>query len=197
MARPLRLQLAGGIYHVTARGNRRQRIFRSEADFLLYLDILDRVAERFEWEVYAYCLMPNHVHLVFRTKHANIAQGMQRLHGLYAQFFNERHGLTGHLFQGRYHSELVKTERHALAVARYVVANPVRAGLCIHPAEWPWSSYRATAGLVRPPRFLDTAWLLGHLSPDPSRARAAYVEYVAERAPPRRATVTRSPRPYL
>ena len=146
VARPLRLQFPGPIYHVTARGNRRQDIFRSEADCLLYLALLARVAERFEWEVFAYCLMPNHVHLVLRTRHANIARGMQRLHGLYAQFFNERHGLTGHLFQGRYHSEVVRTERHAIALARYVVANPVRAELCAHPSEWRWSSYPRDRG---------------------------------------------------
>ena len=127
--------------------------------------------------------VPNHVHLVLRTRHPNIAKGMQRLNGLYAQFFNERYGLTGHLWQGRYGSKIVETESHALQVARYVVMNPVRAALCAHPWQWPWSSYRATAGL-EPRRFVDTEWTLRQLGRRRSTARAAYVAFVAERAPP-------------
>jgi putative transposase len=128
--------------------------------------------------------MPNHVHLVVRTRLPNIAQGMQRLNGMYAQFFNERHGFSGHLWQGRYGARMIETESHALEVARYVVLNPLRAGLCAHPADWPWSSYRATAGLAPRPRFLDTAWTLRYFSARPATARAAYVAFVAERAPP-------------
>ena len=180
--RPLRIQAAGAIYHVVARGNRRQEIFRSDADYELYLALLERVCKRFEWEVFAYCLMPNHVHLVLRTRKANIAAGIQRLHGLYAQAFNGRYDVTGHLFQGRYGTGMVESERHAFAVGRYAVLNPVRANLCVHPAEWRWSSYRATAGLARAPRFLRTEWLLRQFSARPAVARAAYVAFVAEAA---------------
>ena len=178
--RPLRVQAPGAIYHVVARGNRRQDVFRSEADYKLYLSLLERVCERFDWDVFAYCLMPNHVHLVLRTRKANIAAGMQRLHGIYGQAFNARYELTGHLFQGRYGTRPIASEGHAFEVGRYVVLNPVRARLCVHPAEWPWSSYRATAGLVRPPRFLRTSWLLRQFSPRLDVARAAYVAFVDE-----------------
>jgi putative transposase len=160
MARPLRVQAAGAIYHVTARGNRRADIFRSAADYELYLALFARVCERFDWDVFGYCLMPNHVHLVIRTREANIAAGMQRLHGMYAQFFNWRYGLDGHLFGGRYKTKLIRTEAHAFETARYVVLNPVRANLCAHPGKWRWSSYRAAAGLSPKPRFLDLDWLL-------------------------------------
>jgi putative transposase len=190
MARPLRVQVAGGIYHVTARGNRRQETFRSDADYLLYLALLARVCERFKWEVFAYCLMPNHVHLVIRTREANLAAGMQRLHGVYAQCFNQRYGLDGHLFGGRYKSKLIASEGHAFATGRYVVLNPVRAGLCAHPAEWRWSSYRAAAGLAPRPRFLNVRWLNVQLARRGSDTLAAYVRYVEEglaRPPPRRA----------
>ena len=184
MARPLRLQIAGAIYHVTARGNRREDIFRSTDDFAFYLALLARVAERFEWDVYAYCLMPNHVHLVLRTRHANIAAGMQRLHGIYAQAFNERHGVTGHLFEGRYHTKLVTSERHAIAVGRYIVLNPVRARICRHPAQWRWSSYRATAGLAPRPRYLDMSLTLHRFGRTPAARRAGYAAFVCDRAPP-------------
>jgi putative transposase len=188
MPRPLRIQAPGAIYHVYARGNRRDDIFRSDSDYALYLTLLERVCARFGWEVFAYCLMPNHVHLVLRTRHPNIAAGMQRLHGIYAQMFNARYALTGHLFQGRYGTRMVVSERHALTVGRYVVTNPVRAGLCLHAAEWRWSSYRATAGGARRPRFLNTRWLLSQLGGAAAAARAAYVAFVAgaARSPPRR-----------
>ena len=184
MPRPPRIQFPGAIYHVSARGNRREETFRCEADYALYLALVSRIAAELVWEVFAYCLMPNHVHLVFRTKHANVAAGMQRLNGRYAQLFNERYGLSGHLFQGRYSAKLIESEAHALEVARYVVLNPVRARLCIHPCEWPWSSYRATAGIGLCPRFLNVRFFLRQFGRGADAARRAYVAFVNERAPP-------------
>src|SRR5438874_2291483 len=143
MARPRRLQVAGGFFHVTARGNRRQPVFTDDVDVERFLAILAEVAARYGWRVHAYCLMTNHYHLLVETPEANLSAGFHRLNFLYAQWFNRRHGLDGHLFQGRFHSVLIERQEHLIELARYIVLNPVRAGLCGHPGEWRWSSYRA------------------------------------------------------
>ena len=148
--RPPRIQFAGATYHVTARGNRRQIIFASPTDYDLYTAMLRRIAHRLGWRILEYCLMPNHVHLVLQTLQPNLSRGMQWLHGTYATCFNERHGVSGHLFQGRFDSVLVEDEDHLAELSRYVPNNPVRAGLCAHANEWPWSS--ATAAMTRPER---------------------------------------------
>jgi putative transposase len=148
-------------------------IFQADDDRLLFMAILGDVVDRFEWECRAYCLMTNHYHLALRTPEANIGAGMHRLNGLYAQAFNRRHGFKAHLFEERYWSGLVETDEHAFELMRYVVLNPVRAGICTLPHQWPWSSYRATAGLDRAPPFLDLAWLAGF-------GRTAYRSYVLE-----------------
>jgi REP element-mobilizing transposase RayT len=137
-------------------------IFVDDDDRHLFLAILGDVIRRFEWECRAYCLMTNHYHLALRTPAANIGDGMHRLNGLYAQAFNRRHGFKGHLFEERYWSGLIQTDDHAFSLMRYVVLNPVRAGICPLPHQWPWSSYRATAGLEPSPSFLDLRWLAAH-----------------------------------
>jgi REP-associated tyrosine transposase len=178
MPRPLRVEVPGGTYHLTARGNRRQPIFRSEIDQELLLELLTRVVLALDWRVRSYCLMPNHFHLVVMIEHPNLSRGMQRLNGRYAQVFNERYGLSGHLFQGRFHSVLIEREEHLLELARYVVLNPVRAGICVHPGEWRWSSYRAMTGVERTPKFLAADWttaLFGRTPADAKRAFAAFV----------------------
>ena len=119
--------------------------------------------------------MPNHYHLVLAATHDQLSAGMRRLNGRYAQRFNRSHGLDGHLFQGRFNVRVIESERHLLEAVRYVVLNPVRAGLCEHPRQWRWSSYRALAGLARVPGFLERSWVLGNVDPD---AFAAYVEEV-------------------
>jgi putative transposase len=145
MARPLRTQVAGGTYHVTARGNRRQPIFHDESDRQLFLALFKRVAERRAWHTLAYCLMTNHFHLVIETPVANLSLGMHRLNFTYAQYFNARHSVDGHLFDGRFHSVLVESESQLLELLRYVAFNPVRAGLCARPSEWRWSSFHGVA----------------------------------------------------
>ena len=180
MPRPLRPQIPGGIYHITSRGNRKQPIFLDPDDHRFQLWCLDRAAARYEWRCHAWCHMTNHFHLVIRTASANLSQGMQYLNGLYAQVFNHRHGETGHVFQGRFHSVLAESDSHLLELARYVVLNPVRAGRCRHPLEWRWSSCRATMGLVNKPDFLDVDWLLGQFGPDPEDARRRYFRFIEE-----------------
>ena len=133
---------------MTARGVRRELIFLDYLDYELYLRLLAQTVERYQWIVLAYCLMPNHVHLVVRLREPTLSAGMHRQQGLYARRFNERYATTGHVFEARFHSSHISDEAHLLGVVRYVVQNPSVAGLCDDPAGWPWSSHRAVAGLT-------------------------------------------------
>jgi putative transposase len=180
MARPLRLEFPGAIYHVTARGNAQAAIFLDDDDRDRFLRKLARVVKRYEWLCHAYCLMGNHFHLVIETPRPSLAAGMQHLNGVYAQAFNQRHGLVGHVFGGRFKAVLVEREGHLLRLAAYVVCNPVRAGLCADPADWVYSSYRATAGLAPVPEYLTVDWLLSLFGTDRRAARARYRVYVSE-----------------
>jgi putative transposase len=141
MARPLRLQVAGGIYHVTSRGNRRQAIYQDDDDRRQFLALRDRVVRRYGWQIHAYCLMTNHFHLLVETPQPNLSAGMQRLKSEYASYFNSRFALVGHLFQQRFGSSLIEGDEYYEEALRYVAFNPVKAGLCAHPADWPWSSF--------------------------------------------------------
>ncbi len=179
MPRPLRIDVAGAISHITARGADRCPIFRSDGDRRDFLKLLAGVAERFAWDVYAYCLMTNHYHLLVQPRWPTLSAGMQRLSGIHAQRFNRNHGRTGHLFGARFASPLVEGDSHLLLAARYIVLNPVRAGLCPTAADWPWSSYRATAGLA-PAGFLALDRLLPLLGTTDERARRRYREFIAD-----------------
>lgn len=180
MARPLRVDFPGALHHVTARGNGRQSIYLDRDDRLGFLELLQQCVNRFGWLIHTYCLMGNHFHLLIETPLANLARGMRQLNGVYAQTFNRRHGTVGHLFQARYGARLVQREEHGLAVVRYIVRNPVRAGLCEHPGEWPWSSYNATAGHEPAPRFLTTEWVVGQLGSELRAARDRFRRFVLE-----------------
>jgi REP element-mobilizing transposase RayT len=122
--------------------------------------MLESVVLRFEWQCLTYCLMDNHFHLLVETPKPNLSRGMQRLKGTYGRYFNDRYGLVGHLFQGRFSSPLVTGEEYQLEVARYIVRNPVRAGIVKAPEDYVWSSYRATVGLAPAPSFLAVSRLL-------------------------------------
>lgn len=184
MASPIRIQIPGGIYHITVRGNDRQTIFHDEIDYEFLLSTLNRVVPARRWLCHAYCFMGNHFHLLVTTPEPNLAEGMQQVNSAYAVHFNRRHGRRGHLFEARYFSVLIETEGHLFEVCRYVVLNPVRAGLP-GAERWPWSSFRATAGLAAPPRFLHLDWLLDQFSANRERAQEQYREFVAEGAPAR------------
>jgi REP element-mobilizing transposase RayT len=168
------------MYHVFSRGNRRQQIHLDAIDRCWFLERVEEVVGGFGWLLHAYCLMPNHYHLVVETPEPNLSVGMHRLNFLSAQSFNRRHGVDGHLFQGRFHSPLVETPQHAIELSRYVVLNPVRAGLVKQPADWRWSSYRAAAGFVDCPPFLTLDLVPGVFGPDPESARQAYRQFVLE-----------------
>jgi REP element-mobilizing transposase RayT len=133
-------------HHVTGRGVVRRELFRDEHDYVRFLKYLATAIERFAWRRHAYCLMPNHYHLLLETKPEALARGMLLLAGSYARYFNHHHKSEGHVFQGPYHAEPVARDEHLLEVHRYIANNPVRAGLCERPDGWRWSSYRATAG---------------------------------------------------
>ena len=180
MARPLRLEVPNGIYHVTARGNERAPIFRDDADRREFLDLLADVHEHYGWRILAYCLMGNHYHLMAQTPEPNLAQGMRQLNGVYAQSFNRRHDRVGHLLAGRYGARLVQADEYLLAATRYIVRNPVRAGFCRSPSGWRWSSHRATAGNIQPPRFLDITALLSYYAPSRDVARRRYRAHMEE-----------------
>jgi len=180
MARPLRIEYDGALYHVTSRGNEQKPIFRHDADRRLFLDTLAQVAERFHWLCHAYCLMNNHYHLLIETPDGNLSKGMRQLNGVYTQAFNRRHRRTGHLFQGRFNAILVQKDSHFLEVCRYVVLNPVRAKSVKHPEQWRWSSYRATLGQAPVPEWLKTDEILSHLGSKRSLAQEKYRQYVRE-----------------
>jgi putative transposase len=154
VARPLRIVYPGALYHLITRGNARQWIYRDDSDRQLHLGLLEHTVERYGVRCHTYCLMGNHYHLVVETAQPNLPVAMRHFNGLYARHFNDRYNRCGHLFQARYRSILIESDEYLLNVCRYVVLNPVRAGICTHPADYRWSSYRAIAGLEQAPSFL-------------------------------------------
>ncbi len=180
MARPLRIQYPGAVYHITSRGNDKQAIFRNKEDRAIFLNILQEINKRYHWICHAYCLMNNHYHLVIETPEGNVSIGMRQLNGVYTQAFNRRHGKTGHLFQGRYKAILIQKESHLLEVSRYVVLNPIRAEIVENPRDWAWSSYRATAAFKRPHPCLTVKWILSHLNKDTGKAVREYRKFVMD-----------------
>lgn len=180
MARPLRIEYDGALYHVTSRGNERKPIFKDDTDRELFLDILSHVTDRFNWLCHAYCLMDTHYHLVIETPDGNLSKGMRQLNGVYTQAFNRRYNRVGHLFQGRFKGILVQKDSHFLEVCRYVVLNAVRAKAVKHPRDWAWSSYRATAGQAAIPTCVTAEELLSHFGQRRIGAQEKYREYVSE-----------------
>jgi putative transposase len=180
MARPLRVEFSGAIYHLTSRGNARQKVFFTDADRELFLDTLTGVVSRYGWICHAYCLMANHYHLLVETPKANLSLGMRQLNGMYTQSFNRRHNRVGHLFQGRFKAILVEKESYLLELCRYIVLNPVRVKGKGEIGAWKWSSYRATAGLASVPEFLSTDWILEQFGKNRAKAQKQYRTFVRE-----------------
>jgi REP element-mobilizing transposase RayT len=180
MARPLRIEYSGAVYHVTSRGNERKPIYLDDDDRRLFLDILARVNSRYNWLCHAYCLMDNHYHLVIETVDGNLSKGMRQLNGIYTQAFNRKHSRVGHLFQGRYKAILVDKDSYLLEVCRYVVLNPVRAKAVRGPEDWEWSSYRGTAGMGLSHPSIKTEWVLEQFNSRKEVAKEEYVDFIKD-----------------
>jgi putative transposase len=182
MARPLRIEFPGALYHVTSRGNARQPIYLDDVDRRRFLEHLGEVVALHRWRCHAYCLMTNHYHLLLETPQPNLSAGMRRLNGPYAQWFNVRHDRVGHLLQGRFGAVVVERESHLAELARYVVLNPVRAGIVASPEEYAWSSLRAAVGLAAAPPWLITLPMVSRFG-SPRRYLAFVHEGIAAGSP--------------
>lgn len=180
MARPLRIEFAGALYHITSRGDGRDDIYIDDKDRSSFLVVLAQVCDRFNWVCHSYCLMGNHYHLLIETPESNLSQGMRQLNGVYTQRFNRNHNRVGHVFQGRYKAILVQKDSYLLELSRYIVLNPVRAEMVRSAKDWPWSSYRSTTGLAECPSWLQVNWLLSGFSKRKSKAIEKYRAFIAE-----------------
>jgi len=180
MSRPLRIEFPNALYHVTARGDRREDIFEDDEDRKLFLETLGEVIGQFNWVCYAWCLMDNHYHLLIQTPDGNLSKGMRQLNGVYTQASNRRHKRVGHLFQGRFKAILVDSDAYLLELSRYVVLNPVRARITRKPESWSWSSYRASVGLELAPDWLAVDGLLALFAKRRSLAQERYAQFVLE-----------------
>ena len=179
MARPLRIEYAGALYHVTARGNARADIYFEDSDRRDFLALLAQACEEFHWLCHAYCLMGNHYHLLVETSQPTLSKGMRFLNGVYTQRINRKYRRVGHLFQGRFKSILVQSDTYFLELARYIVLNPVRARMVHAADQWPWSSYRATAALCGEESCLTRDCVLSRFAQSRSKAAIRYADYVA------------------
>lgn len=180
MTRPLRLEYPGALYHVTSRGNAQEDIYLDDSDRRIFLRLLGTSVTQHRWLLHAFCLMGNHYHLLLETPQPNLSRGMRQLNGVYSQCFNRRHERVGHVFQGRFTAILVERETYLLELARYVPLNPVRAGFVSSAERWPWSSYRAAAGLEPVPPWLNTTGVLGRFGSEPARASMRFQEFVQD-----------------
>lgn len=170
-----RIWFPGAIYHITSRGNRRSDIFFDVRDRFVYLSILQETAHEFPFSLHAYCLMTNHIHLVIETKEHHIKDIMKKLHSLYAIYFNRRHKLSGHVFQGRYDARLVRNAPYFLEVSKYIHLNPYVASMVTHPAdEYRWSSYHDYIHSSSP--FIETEKILSYFPNNSPKFYQSFVE---------------------
>ncbi|MFH1142186.1 MAG: transposase [Candidatus Uhrbacteria bacterium] len=180
MARPLRVEYPGALYHVMSRGNAYQTIFKDDKDRRKFLEWIKDAIKLHNLICHAYCLMDNHYHLLIETPDANLSKAMRDINGNYTQWFNTRHKTAGHLFQGRYKAFVIEKETYLLEVARYIVLNPIRDNLVDYPRKWKWSSYRDTAETGRAPEWLHTDWILGYFDKNKKTAQKNYRQFVKD-----------------
>lgn len=180
MARPLRIEFAGALYHVTARGNAQADIYADDADRQQFLSLLQNTVDRLDWYCHAYCLMDNHYHLLIETNSPTLSKGMKFLNGTYTQYYNRQHKRVGHVFQGRFKAILVQKDSYLLELARYIALNPVRAHMVRSAKDWPWSSYRATAGYEENVACLTTDWVLAGFAKTQKVAQQRYRDFVQQ-----------------
>lgn len=180
MARPLRIEYAGALYHVTSRGDNKAEIYLDDSDRLQFLETMEAVCERFNWVLHSYCLMDNHYHLLIETPESNLSEGMRQLNGVYTQRFNRKHERVGHVFQGRFKSVIVQKESYLLELARYIVLNPVRARMVRSAKNWPWSSYLTTIDVVALQGGVNPNWILAGFAKRKTTAIDRFTLFVAD-----------------
>lgn len=185
MGRDPRPVTDGRIYHLMARGNRRQPIFLDDDDRKMFLRMLSRVCVRYGWTCYGYCLMGNHIHLAIKTPVGNLPEGMRHLLGRYAWLHNQSHGIADHLFRSRYLSVLIESDEQLISVIRYIARNPLRGGLVERAEDWPWASYPALLGKDKPIAGFEPAETLAVFSDRPWLGRAALRGFVEDDNPRR------------
>ncbi|WP_199868498.1 REP-associated tyrosine transposase [Virgibacillus senegalensis] len=178
MPRMLRAWVPGGTYHITARGNRKQVLFRDEEDLHRYLEILQSVKQKYPFQLHAYCLMPNHIHLLVEATEQAPSMFMKILHTKYAIYFNRKYDLVGHVFQGRFHAHYITSVQYFLHVSRYIHLNPCAAKICSIPEQYKWSSYNEYMFPEMQKRIVDQDRLLSYFF-EPRRFR--YHQYVNDR----------------
>jgi putative transposase len=183
MSRPLRIEWPGALYHVTSRGDRREPIVEDDVDRRAWVEVLGQTCDRFNWRVHAWCLMTNHYHVLVEMPDGNLSSGMRHLNGVWSQRFNRRHARVGHVFQGRFKAILVQRQGYLLELARYVVLNPVRAGMVARAGDYAWSSYKDTLAAAQgqgrgADHWLQPDWLLSQFGQERGQAAQAYVDFV-------------------
>lgn len=164
-----------GVYHLITRGNNKQNIFLYKKDYLRYLHYLNKYSQKFSIKIFAYCLMPNHTHLLVRQSNTAISTFMQAINTAFAKYFNVRHSQVGHLFQGPFRHVPVDTDEYLLHLSRYIHLNPSSAGLVRKPEDYAWSSYRHYFGLEKIP-FVDEKPILSYYSKDKTNQYKKFVE---------------------
>jgi REP element-mobilizing transposase RayT len=180
MSRPLRVEFAGAVYHVTARGNEKRTIFRDNRDHRRFERLLGELLGRFRVAIHAYVLMKNHYHLLLETPEANLSKSMHYLNTAYTSYFNVRHSRVGHLFQGRYKAILVEKENYLLMLSRYIHLNPYRAGIVGNLEAYTWSSYPGYVNQVKQKDWVDYDWILARFDEDLNNARRSYKKFMFE-----------------
>lgn len=180
MARPLRIEFAGALYHVTSRGDGREDIYLKDEDRELFMTVLGECCDLFNWSIHSWCQMTNHYHLLIETPGANLSKGMRYLNGVYTQRFNRAHMRTGHVFQGRYKAILVEKNAYLQELSRYIVLNPVRAAMVESAENWPWSSYGITIGIHYCPKWFDREWVLDSFGKKEKAAIRNYIQFIAD-----------------
>ena len=180
MARRPRIEFEGAFYHVITRGNQRQRVFKTEKDYAKYLEILADYKDRYEYFLYAYVLMNNHVHLLMETQVAPLSKILQGINQRYTLYFNRKYRTVGHLFQGRYKAILCDKDEYLLSIIKYIHLNPVRAEVAKSPEEYRWSSHHIYTGNADEKGIVDTEEVLRIFSENIIRARSQYKDYMGE-----------------
>ncbi len=183
MARRPRIEFPGALYHTYSRGNSRNHIFHSDADFRAFLRLLKHVIDEHGWVIHSYCLMPNHYHLLLETPGAMLSSGMKILNGAYAQRFNKKYGEVGHLFQGRFNSKLIDKDDYFMALLRYINMNPVDARIVPFPCDWKWSSCRALLRQDTEDLCCNPGFALSLFGSDPHEARLQLEDFILNSRP--------------